>query len=170
MENIESYRIGEDSGDIEVARAAEIRQLVLAMARQATRRIYITSHELDPAIYDHNDLVDAVSAMVRNHRNAEVCILIRESNATAQYSHRLVTLAQRLSSRIHIHNPDEMHAKFNTAVFIADDRAYLRRPLGDRYEGIANFNAPMQVRELADDFNEMWQRSTPDPQLRRLHI
>jgi hypothetical protein len=122
------------------------------------------------AIYDHQDLADALSRLARSHRYAEVRILVQDSEPVVKKGHRLIELAYRLSSMISIRNPDEEHAHVNEALFIADGVGFIKRTMADRFEGVASFNSPLQARELADHFNDIWTRSKPDPQLRRLHI
>ena len=170
MEHLDQYKLGEDDETLELSTSAENRQVALAMAQQAQRSIYIMSRNLDPAIYDHQDLADALSQLARSHRYAEIHILVQDSEPVVKRGHRLVELARRLSSIVAIHNPDEEHAHVNEALFIVDSVGYIKRTMSDRFEGVASFHSPLAARELADHFNDIWARSKPDPQLRRLHI
>ena len=53
---------------------------------------------------------------------------------------------------------------------VFDERGVIKRRYADRYEGRADFNNPKQARELLSFFDEVWNISEPDPNLRRLHI
>ena len=53
----------------------------------------------------------------------------------------------------------------------ADDRGgYFYRPIGSRMEGTANLYSPGRQRQLRDQFQQVWERSLPSPELRPLHI
>ena len=84
--------------------------------------------------------------------------------------HRLVELANRLSSMISIRTPDEAHAHINEAIFVADGVGFIKRTMADRFEGIASFYSPLDARELADHFNDIWAHARPESQVRRLHL
>jgi hypothetical protein len=165
-----NYSLDDDKEDIELTGAEDNRQLAVALAQRAQREILIASYDLDARIYSNQEFVDALSAFVRSHRNAHVHILVWKNGQAVKHGHRLIELAQRLSSRIKIHDPDPVHAEFIESYMVVDGIAYFRRPLADRFEGIANFHAPIIARELKDQFNTMWERSTPSSEFRRLKI
>ena len=170
MDNLDQYTLGENREYLELSTSGEHRQATLAMAQQAKRSIYILSRSLDPVIYDHQDLADALSRLARSHRYAEIRILLQDSELVTKRGHRLVDLANRLSSMISIRRPDEAHAHINEAIFVVDGVGYIKRTMADRFEGVASFYSPLDARELADHFNDIWSRAKPDFQLRRLHI
>jgi hypothetical protein len=55
---------------------------------------------------------------------------------------------------------------------IVDGTGLLHRPRSssNNYQAIVNYRSPQRAGELDDHFNEMWERSTPDAQIRRLYI
>jgi hypothetical protein len=53
---------------------------------------------------------------------------------------------------------------------IVDEVGLIRRAHNDRFEGAAEFNNPGESRLLIKTFNELWERSQPEPELRRLHL
>ena len=53
---------------------------------------------------------------------------------------------------------------------IVDDVGIIRRAHNDRFEGLAEFNNPGEARLLLKRFNDAWERSQPEPELRRLHL
>lgn len=46
----------------------------------------------------------------------------------------------------------------------------LERKLATRFEGRVSFKQPLEVRRLSSEFDEAWERSTIDPELRRPHL
>ena len=146
------------------------RELALKLARQATREILIASYDLDSRIYSNSEFSDALASFVRGHRDAHVDILVWKTAPAVKQGHRLIDLAQRLSSSIHIHEPDRVHKDFIESFMVVDGTAYFRRPLADRSDGVAELHAPLFARDLRERFLEMWERSTPCSEFRRLRI
>lgn len=164
------YTLNDDREDIEISGAEQNRQLALELARQARREILIASYDLDTRLYSNQEFIDALSTFVRAHRYAHVHILVWNKEPAIKHGHRLIELAQRLSSRIKIHEPDPVHAEFIESYMVVDGIAYFRRPQADCMEGVACFLAPIIARNLKDHFHTMWERSTPSSEFRRLKI
>lgn len=168
--DIPSLVLGEDETFLEPTAVSENRDIALAMARQARRHLYLFSPDLDPAVYGNAGFAEAVSALVRSSERAHVHILVQDSTRAAKDGHRLVDIAQHLSSKIRIHRPDREYADVRGTFLVADELGYLYRTVADRYEGQASFSDRKRARELNRYFEQIWQRSEPDPQLRRLKL
>lgn len=162
--------VKEERNDIEFSTAAENRQLALELVSRAKREILIASYDLDPALYSNSEFVDAVASFSRTNRRSHTHVMVWKTGPAVKQGHRLINLAHRLSSSIKINTPDKVHADFIESFMVIDGIAYFRRPLADRFEGIANFNAPIIARDLRDHFHSMWERSTPSSEFRRLGI
>jgi hypothetical protein len=165
-----NYTLDDDQKDIRLTSAEQNRELALVLAQRAQREILIATYDLDTRLYNNQEFVDALSAFVRAHRYAHVHILVRRNEQAVKHGHRLLELAQRLGSRIKIHEPDPVHAELIESYMVVDGIAYFRRPLADRFEGIACLRAPIIARTLRDQFLAMWERSTPSSEFRRLGI
>lgn len=155
---------------IEFSTAEENRRLSLSLAQQARHEILIASYDFDTRIYSNQEFVDALAAFVRAHRNAHVDILVWQTKPAVKQGHRVIDLAQRLSSSVRIHEPDKVHAEFIESYMIVDGIAYFRRPLADRFDGIGSLHAPLIARDLKEQFHAMWERSAPCSEFRRLRI
>ena len=161
----------DESGEKQMFDSSEQnRELALQLARQATREILIASYDLDSRIYSNSEFADALASFVRGHRDARVDILVWKTAPAVKQGHRLIDLAQRLTSSIHIHEPDRVHKDFIESFMVVDGTAYFRRPLADRFDGVAQPHAPLIARDLRERFLEMWERSTPCSEFRRLRI
>ena len=168
--DLSGYVLGENDNPIELHSAADNHDVALAMIRQARREIYLANYDLDAMVLDHEDIVSAMADFCRDNRFSHVHILLQTPDRAMRHGHRLITLAQRLSSSIHIHQPGEEHHGFSESIMIVDGIGIIRRQLADRYEGIANFKAPVDARDLRAQFVSMWERSTPEIRLRRLQL
>lgn len=168
MEN--EFLLGITDGNIALHSIEQNREIALSMAQQAKRVIQIATRDMDGLLYDNEPFVSALTALAKRHAKAHIDILVWDTMSAVKQGHRLIHLAQRLSSYVQIRRPSDEHRNYTEALFIVDEVGYMRRNLADRYEGMASFNGPLQARELAKSFTTMWERATPDPQTRRLGI
>lgn len=170
MQDIQNHRLGETNELLSLETAGDHRAVALALTQQAVRTLHIFSRDLDHALFDTPEFEEAASQLARGSQYARIQILVQDSSGAVRRGHRLITLAQRLSSRIEIRKPVTEYADINRAFFIADETGYISRQLADRYDGVGNFNDRLTARDLAGFFNEVWERSQQDSQLRRLHL
>lgn len=166
----DDYVLGESRAAIEISDRQSLQRIVLSMARQSTRTLDLLSRHLDPALYDTAEFVDAVRALALRGRQTRIRLLVVDPGPLVGSNHRLVTLATQLTSFIGIRRAGPEHRSFNEAWLIADNTGYVRRRLGDRYEGNADFAGRRYCSYLTHEFNQLWETAEPDPNLRRLHI
>jgi len=170
MQDLSEFILGKTETPLPLLTAEDNRHVALTLARQARRRLLLFTHDLDTPVLGTPEFAEAVSRLVRRHPHNHCHILVRDSTDAALRGHRLVDLAQRLSSRVKIHNPlPEYDGRLETFL-IVDDVGYLRRKQWNRYEGEALFAAVRAARDLANLFEAIWERSWPDPHLRALSI
>ncbi len=168
--DFDTLRFGEDSEPIEVESSKEILQASVALVGQTRRTLEIVSRHLDPAIYDTREFADALTQCMLNSRRAQVRIILMDSTPIAASGHRLIPLAQRLSTFIEIRNPGRQHASYNSAFLLADQVGSIFRVLADRFDGVVNFGDRRAAQRLSDMFEEMWPLAVPDPNMRLLTI
>lgn len=146
------------------------REAALAVARCARRQLNMLTYDLEPQIYNEEPFIEAVTAVATSGRYARVRILVQDSKRAVREGHRIIELARRLSSFISIHRPHSADAKIIETYLIADEIALLYRTQADRYEGFADTNNPLEARQRLREFEDIWGRSAPDPEMRRLGI
>ncbi|MBI2783212.1 MAG: GNAT family N-acetyltransferase [Gammaproteobacteria bacterium] len=150
--------------------AAAIAECVPSWIPRALRRACILSTRLDPEIYDSDAVRDAVLEFATSHPQAEVLMLVREPQALARAGHRLVRLAQRLSSHVQLRALPPACATPEDEFLVTDTGAVLcwqhARPL----RGYGVRHAPADARRLIDAFQELWNLSEEAPELRRLAL
>lgn len=168
--DFEELRLGDDSETYSVASSQEVLRASVAMISQTRRTLDIVSRHLDPLIYDTVEFTASLQRLIVDSRRASVRIIIMDSTPIIGRGHRLIDLAQRLSSYIELRNPARVHADYNSAFLLADGIGSIHRILADRFEGVVNFNDARAARSLKEQFEEMWPSATPDPNFRRLSI
>jgi hypothetical protein len=170
MLDIQGHTLGETNELLSLETSGDHRAVVVAMAQQAARSLHIFTRDLDHALYDSPEFEAAAFDLVRTGQYARIHILVQDSSGAMRRGHRLINLAQRLSSKVEIRKPIAEYADINRAFFVADEAGYVSRQLADRYEGMANFSDRLTARDMVGFFNEVWERSQQDSQLRRLHL
>lgn len=167
---IDDLRLGETSLEFEVEKLAEARAVAHALAAQARRTLLLHTEDLEPAIYDDSAFLDAVSRLVRAHGQSRIWILINDARKVVQHGHRLIEIARRLSSAIQLRRPAPQYRNDHESFLLVDGCGYLHRRIAARYEGIANFHDPGKVADFEKYFMEVWERSEPDEEIKRLYI
>ena len=160
-----------ESSRYRVESVAEAVQAVDELMTAGLRKVDILSPELDPALYDRLEVVDAVRQLaVTGGRRAEVRILVRDGGEISRRGHRLATLAQQLTSAMEIRRLADEHADDDTAFLIVDGRAVIRWDAGSGYAALVEPEGRATARRLQRSFTERWDRGEPDIELRRLNL
>lgn len=170
MLNLENRKLGEINEDIDIDSSEHHRISAVTMATQCSTNIDIISRELDPHAYNTAEFVDAVKQMVLANRRARVRVMVFESQLIRQRGHRLLDLANNLSSFIEFRKPSPEYNQFNESLLVADKTGFILRLNAERFEGKVNFNDKRQSKVLLDKFEEMWGKAKPDPNLRQMHL
>ncbi|NOX92318.1 MAG: GNAT family N-acetyltransferase [Gammaproteobacteria bacterium] len=162
--------LGETRGYIDLKGLEDNKQAAIHMVAQGQRSLNLFTPNLDPRIFDNEDFIDAVKELAIGNPRSRVNILILDPSEVVAHGHRIVELARRISSHIFIHRADEEDQGHVDTFMIVDDVGIIRRAHNDRFEGLAEFNNPAEARLLLKTFNDAWERSQPEPELRRLHL
>lgn len=130
----------------------------------------ILSHSLDAKLFTQ-DVADALSTIVRNHRQAKARILVEDTRPLTGISHPLVTLSQRLSSAVDIKRLKNAPDIGDEAYVIVDRKLLLFFNNEMEFEGFVRFKAAAECKHLLESFEHLWQvYAEQDPNLSRLFI
>lgn len=166
------YILGETSEDLILDTVEENREIVNALAAQARQSIYIFSQDLDAEIYDSDEFERHLFKFASEVRDAEIRILVQDSSRATRHSHRVIRLAQKLTSYITIKNPCEEFKNEASAFMTVDNVGYFYKVKGDRYNhhASANFMSPLRTEEINSLFRTIWDQSDIDPHARRIFL
>jgi hypothetical protein len=167
MEKFDKYILGETDDDVQIETSEDNRIATLRMTEQASRSIDIISRNLDPAIYNTPEFVEAAKQLVLKSKKNRIRILTNEPNVIVKRGHRLVDLALDLSSYIEIKVPAPEHAQMDEQLLVLDETGYIYRGFSERYEGRFNFNDKRASRLFMHEFDEIWEKARPDPNFKR---
>jgi len=157
--------------DIELATLDQVRAATLDLLGDARRQVCIYTRDLDAALYGEPSVLEALKRLGTLGRSAEVRILLIDPTTVIKQTHALLPLAQRLNSTFLIRSPADEIDRQNPAAFMVNDvGGFIDRPIGSRWEGIANRHGPGRHRQLLDYFNQVWERALPCTELRALNL
>lgn len=121
------------------------------------------------ALYHNENIANAISRFVRRHRSLQARILIKDSKPLRGLSHPLVTLAQKLPSKVHLRVLTEDALLQKASYCLADD-ALTYFDLEADSAGFSGIDRA-RVRQCREIFEQLWQnQSTIDPDLNLLTI
>ena len=148
----------------------EMRQAVIDVAGESSRKLSIFTHDLDPGIYDDPDFLEVVKHLVLSQTYARIRVLIADPSRAIKNGNAFVNLGRRLNTYIefrHVREDLRTHAE---SFCIADETALVYRLQHERWEGIADTYEPAVAKLYGKMFDEIWQASEVEIEFRQLGI
>ena len=144
--------------------------LALELARTARRSLCIYSQLLDREVFDNAEMVSAITALVRRGRFSDVRILINDARPMIEQGHRLLELARRLSSTVHIRIIEE-HPELPDATFVLrDNDGTVYKPVERRQAGFYEPDSRAVAQSQFEKFDDLWRWGRVDSRLRLLRL
>ncbi len=148
----------------------ELRQAIIDVAAETTRKLSIFTHDLEPGIYDDPDFLDIIKRLCLSQTYARIRVLIADPTRAIKNGNNFVHLGRRLNTYIefrHVREDLRTHAE---SFCIADETALVYRLQASRWEGIADTFAPAVAKLSGKMFDEIWQASEVEIEFRQLGI
>ncbi len=141
------------------------------LVRQARRRLYVYSRELDPGLFDAPRVLEAIRGFCTRGDGSELRVLLQDAAAPQRAVAPLLALAQRLPSAIAFREvADPVDLAYPSAYVANDDGGYYFRPLGHRFDGESEGAAAGRARHLVEQFRPVWERARPCSEYRALGL
>jgi hypothetical protein len=144
--------------------------LAAELIESARQEICFFGPNIDPVLLDNDAVISQISEFARRSQRTRLRFLVHDTQRNVLDSHRLLPLAQRLTSHIQIHTTHPKHQDQRTLFLLIDGKGYLYCPNAERYQGRAESQPAAFARELQQQFDELWNHSRPDTNTRRLHL
>jgi len=170
IRDLQDQQLGENKGFINLHNRADNQQAALRMVQQGNRSLHLFTPDLDPRVFDTEEFIEAVKQLALVSPRSKIYILILDPSTVVAKGHRIIELARRISSHIFIHRADEEDQGRVDTFMVVDEIGIIRRAHNDRFGGLVEFNNPGGARLLLKTFNDAWERSQPEPELRRLYL
>jgi hypothetical protein len=148
----------------------EMRQAVIEVASEATRRVSIFTHDLEPGVYDDPDFLEVIKRLVLSQAYARIRVLIADPSRAVKNGNAFVHLGRRLNTYIEFRHVREDLRTHPESFCIADETALVYRRQASRWEGIADTYEPVIARNYGRLFDEIWHASEVEFEFRQLGI
>lgn len=126
---------------------------------------------LEPGSFSSVAELAELRRIATSGRGARIRLLLHDTGAALRDGHRLIGLAQRLSSVFQVRRPVEEIDLGNRAAWLLNDHGgYLFLPEHDRPQGRAARHDRAGQAPLAQQFDETWERSVPATELSTLDL
>ena len=148
----------------------EMRQAALEVVSEASRKVSIFTHDLEPGIYDNSEFLEIIKKLVLSQTYARIRVLIADPSRAVKNGNNFVHLGRRLNTYIefrHVREDLRTHAE---AFCIADETALVYRLQASRWDGIVEMNDPAVARRYLNFFDEAWTASAPHAETRQQHL
>lgn len=142
----------------------------LALLSQAQHSLCIFTPDLERWLYHHSSVQEACTQFLLANPRNRLRILLNDSTSAVKDGHRLLQLSRRLSSNLQIRKLNPAYSYDEHAYLLADGDGLLMRPKLEQIIGYALYNDPGQVRVLQNKFDQAWDVSVHDLELRSLLV
>lgn len=141
-----------------------------ALVRQGRTELCLRLPALD-ALSGDDAVVRALRALALSSERVRIRLLYDDHNGATARGHRLVPLARRLPSRLALRVSHREDRDPGLCFMVADRSLLLECAGWPRPDNARLFDdrRPLAARRVAS-FNDQWQRSLQDPELRELHL
>lgn len=169
---LDGFRLGESDTLLRLDGIGEFHRATTALLRQARREVYVLSPDLEPERYNVNEFRDTLSAFIRSSRYTDTRILLGDPTIAVRWGHRVVRLARRLTSKLHIRQlaEEDFRNLANESWIVADNICLLRRDGQDGYQGSLAARAIPHAQRASQRFLELWERAREIPDFRNLNL
>ena len=149
-----------DAGVLPARTGSEVATSRLQLLRDARHRLALRVPVLSGDCYASTEELDELRRVATSGRSALIRILLHDPEAALRNDHRLISLAQQLSSAFQIRVPvDEIDLAWCSACLLNDAGGYLFLPLAERPQGRAARSDRASAAPLQQHFEEVWDRS-----------
>lgn len=164
-------RVPRDLGVLpaEDRQAVEAARLQLLVDARHVLAIHLPA--LDSEHFANPAELEQIRRIATSGRGARIRMLLHDPAAALRDGHRLLALVQRLSSVIQVRRPvDEIDLANRAGWLLNDAGGYLFLPEYDRPQGRAARHDRAGQAPLAQQFDEVWERSVPATELQALGL
>ncbi len=140
------------------------------LATSARRYLYILSPQLDPRVFDRAELASALAALARRSRQTDIRMLVADASPLVRQGHRLLQLARRLPSKVHLQVLPEHPEWPGQTVVLRDRNGVLYQPPDSDGGGFYEPDSRASALPHLERFQSLWRASHTCVELRQLHL
>ena len=164
-----NYTLGFTREEFETVSFEQLHSLTCSMLEQACKSVEILCYDLTPRIYNHADIVEKMKQAIIHHK-VQVRILVEHVDTVVSQDHLILGLYHKLTSFIELRKTADTYKTGFRSYLVVDGHGFIKRENAARMEGACNYNDPNVCRDLLSEFNEIWEHSHSDPNLRGMRL
>ena len=164
------YDLGKTDAEIIFNSADVNKNAAISMIKQGHLAVNIYTQDLDPQVLNDEIFARHLLNMVRQYKQMQIKILVKDSSKVVKGSHVLQRLAQQLSTHIEVKNIPDIYNSVKASFMVVDRTGFYYRPNASEFSGSVNFNSPARAAKLLEHFSDVWEKAEPDPHFRKLHL
>ena len=162
-------RQGNTDNDLHLKSTEEVCSTILSLSSGALRSIKIFTPDLEPQLYDNDVFRKNLLNFARGNRHATIQILVADTTPAIRYGHRLIRLAQQLTSAMQIRNIPEEYKDIPISFILIDQSSFLYRADGSTHNGLQSV-CKHRANKLQELFTPAWEQAEQDPQTQRFNL
>lgn len=160
-----------DIGALPASNPAETAATRLQLLTETQRELAIYLVVLDQYAYASPEETAQLRRIAASGRGARIRIILHDPDTALRTDHRIITLAQRLSSSVQIRTPvEEADLAYPSNYLLNDAGGYLFVPDANHSQGRAASHDRAAQAPLGRHFNEVWERSERASVLQALNL
>jgi len=162
-------RKGNTESDIQLSSAQAISEAVIQATESALRTIKIFTSDLEAEIYNNDEFRQQLLAFTRGNRHAQIQILVDDISNALQSGHKLIGLAQQLSSIVIIKDTPVDFQSTNISFILFDQSGFIFRSDKNSLSAISS-SCKNRSNKLHEFFISAWDHAKQNPHTKRLNI
>jgi len=165
-----NFILGVTNECIQVDSRQHNQDAIIKLLSSAQNQVVIISRHLDATVFNNRTFIDQASEFIRRSKTSNIKILVHDTQPIVKNNHRILTISQRVSSKIEIRTICNDYAQFNQSYLVADSVGYIHNNKADLYDAEVNFSDSDKSKDLMEKFNSIWELSQQETEVRRLCI
>lgn len=133
--------------------------MVARIVSDARSRIWIRAHHLEPWLFDHRDVMDALRWVTSSKDDLQVQVLLHDAAAIHACSTRFLELAREHPATILFRTTAETCAETPAGLVANDIGGYYERPDADSLDGTACVLSRTRILGLSQRFRKAWENA-----------
>jgi len=162
-------RKGNYENDIKLSSAEEISDTVIELTKNTLRSIKIYTPDLEAEIYNNDKFRQQLLAFTRGNRHAQIKILVDDISNAIQSGHKLIGLAQQLSSIATIKDTPADYQGTHISFILFDQAGFIFKPDNTSHTAISS-NCKNRSNKLHEFFTSAWDQAEQNINTKKLNI
>jgi len=162
-------RKGNVESDIRLSSAQEISDAVIHATENTLRTIKIFTPDMETENYNNDKFRKQLLAFTHGNRHAQIQILVDDISSALQSGHKLIGLAQQLSSIITIKDTPADYQGTNISFILFDQAGFIFKPDSTSHNAISS-NCKNRSNKLHEFFTSAWDQGEQNKHTRWLSI